>query len=167
MAEMCADPMAYEETFEGFAEYLTAIGAKHVSAKELLSPHKPKVAEKLGYEWLLPPREMWSNLEPLIEVFEQMRALVNEPIAVRNWWRPADYNAEVGGAKRSDHISGHAFDCDFKSRDSRAKAEELVERLQDERDDLQLSLGFGAKTIHLGAKSPKGRRTWYYDSYKR
>lgn len=164
---MCADPMAYEESFEGFESYLKDIGAKNVTAKELLSPHKPKVAEELGYEWLMPPRETWSNLAPLIDIFEQMRALVNEPIAVRNWWRPADYNERVGGAKKSDHISGHAFDCDFKSEKSRAKAEKLVEGLQDEREDLQLSLGFGAKTIHLGAKSPKGRRTWYYDSYKK
>lgn len=159
-------PHDFDPDFDGFSAYIEAIGAKRVSAKELLDPHKRDVADELGYEWLLPDRDMWSNLVPLIELFEQVRDLVGAPIVVRNWWRPADYNARVGGAPASDHITGHAFDLDFKTGDHRRVAEKFLKKIQSDRDDLQLSLGLGDKTIHLGAQSPKGRRTWKYDSYK-
>ena len=159
------DPMDYEPTFDGFSAYIEAIGARRVSAKELLTPHNRSVAEDLGYQWLLPERAMWANLVPLIDIFEIIRDAVDAPIVVRNWWRPADYNARVGGAPASDHITANAFDCDFKTYDQRRVAERVVVGMQKRRDDLQISLGLGGYTIHLGAMSPKGRRTWKYDSY--
>ena len=159
------DPMNYEPTFDGFSSYIKAIGARRVSAKELLMPHNRAVADDLGYQWLLPDRDFWGRLVPLIDIFEIIRDAVDAPIVVRNWWRPADYNAEVGGAKASDHITAHAFDCDFKTHDQRRIAERIVVGMQKRRDDLQLSLGLGGYTIHLGAMSPKGCRTWKYDSY--
>lgn len=163
--ECDVDPEDYEPTFDGFSSYIEAIGARRVSAKELLTPHNRSVADDLGYEWLLPERVMWANLVPLIDIFEIIRDAVDAPITVRNWWRPADYNERVGGAKASDHITAHAFDCDFKTHDQRRVAERIVVEMQQKRSDLALSLGLGGYTIHLGACSPKGKRTWKYDSY--
>ena len=117
------DPENFEPSFEGFEKYIEAIGARRVSAKELLTPHNRGVADDLGYYWLLPDRATWANLVPLIDIFEIIRDAVDAPIVVRNWWRPADYNAKVGGAPGSDHITGHAFDCDFKTHDQRRVAE--------------------------------------------
>jgi hypothetical protein len=166
-ATASVDPMSYPATADGFGQYIQALGARHVSSSELLTPHNRAVATALGYQWLLPERSTWANLVPLIDMFEMIRAAVGAPIKVRNWWRPADYNARVGGAKASDHITGHAFDCDFRSRDHRRIAERLLVDLQKNRRDLAISLGLGDLTIHIGAKSPKGKRTWRYDSYVR
>lgn len=160
------DPLDYEESFDGFKQYIKAIGAERVTAEELLKPHNRSVADDLGYQWLLPKREMWKHLVPLIDMFELVRDAVDAPIYVRNWWRPGDYNAQVGGAAGSDHITAHAFDCDFQTSDHRRIAEKILEDLQDDRRDLQISLGLGDKTIHIGAMSPRGRRTWKYSSYK-
>ena len=159
------DPENFEPSFEGFEKYIEAIGARRVSAKELLTPHNRSVADDLGYYWLLPDRATWANLVPLIDIFEIIRDAVDAPIVVRNWWRPADYNERVGGAKASDHITGHAFDCDFKTHDQRRVAERIVVEMQRKRPDLALSLGLGGYTIHLGACSKRGKRTWKYDSY--
>lgn len=159
------EPEDFEPSFEGFEKYIEAIGARRVSAKELLTPHNRAVADDLGYQWLLPSRSSWAHLVPLIDIFEIIRDAVDAPIVVRNWWRPADYNAKVGGAKASDHITAHAFDCDFKTHDQRREAERIVVEMQQKRPDLALSLGLGGYTIHLGACSPKGKRTWKYDSY--
>ena len=159
------DAQNFENTFEGFEKYIEEIGARRVSAKELLTPHNREVATDLGYEWLLPERNLWINLVPLIDIFEIIRDAVDAPITVRNWWRPADYNDRVGGAKASDHITAHSFDCDFRTHDHRRVAEKIVKEMQDKRRDLQISLGLGGYTIHIGALSPKGKRSWTYDSY--
>jgi len=156
----------FDETFEGFEKYIAEIGAKRVSARELLTPNHEAIAKSLGYTWFLPPKADWANLVPLIALFEHIRDVTKHPIRVRNWWRPADYNAKVGGASKSDHITAHAFDCDFNSADLRRVAESELVKIQRQRADLKVSLGLGNRTIHIGALSPAGRRTWKYNDYQ-
>ncbi len=51
---------------------------------------------------------------------------------IRNWWRPAAYNADptVGGAKNGDHPTANAVDLDYASPASRAKAERFLRSIE-------------------------------------
>lgn len=41
---------------------------------------------------------------------EKVRAILNKPIIVSSWYRSPELNAAVGGAAKSDHMSGCAVD---------------------------------------------------------
>ena len=51
----------FPETFEGFELYIKEIGAKRVSAKELLTPNHEDIAKSLGYTWFLPAKDSWGQ----------------------------------------------------------------------------------------------------------
>ncbi|MFJ4353907.1 D-Ala-D-Ala carboxypeptidase family metallohydrolase [Pseudomonas sp. NPDC089428] len=57
-----------------------------------------------------PPPEVISNLRLLCEVLEQVRTLFGRPIIINSGYRSAAVNARVGGAQKSQHISGLAAD---------------------------------------------------------
>ena len=160
------DPENFDQTIEGFQEYLNETGIKFVSAKEMCTPHHPQIASDLGYAAFVPEKGWWVRGAALAALFDHLRAKLGKPITVRNWWRPAEYNAKVGGAKGSDHVGAYAFDMDFKTKKDRQQVEEVLEGFYKD-PDLQMSLGLGGYTIHLGLCSEKGNRRWYYDSYKR
>lgn len=46
----------------------------------------------------------------LAETFEAVRVLVGGPLLVLSSYRPHDYNAAIGGARRSQHLEGRALD---------------------------------------------------------
>jgi len=93
-------------------------------------------------------------------------------IRVRNWWRPTCYNANVGGAKSSDHIQARGFDLDFKTPKERAVAQAYLCKMYREGKPLSLQVGIGCQTLHVGIGSPKrlsrypsdGSRFWKYGS---
>ena len=159
------DPKAFDQTIEGYQDYLNEMGIKYVSAKEMCTPHHTQIASDLGYDAFVPKKEWWDRGGALAALFDHLRAELGKPITVRNWWRPAEYNAKVGGTKASDHIGAYAFDMDFKTKKDRQQVEKLLEDLYKD-PDLQMSLGLGGYTIHLGLQSEKGNRRWYYDSYR-
>ena len=88
-------------------------------------------------------------------------------MTIRNWWRPEDYNRQPGvdGASGSDHITATALDLDYASPSLRAKAEEFLRSLQARTPWLNMSLGLGASTTHVGLLSPRGHRQWFYAGY--
>jgi hypothetical protein len=158
------DPREYEQTIEGFQSYLDATGISYVSAKEMCTPHNLSVASELGYEEFVPQYDWWDRGAALAAFFEHLREDLGKPIVVRNWWRPEDYNAKVGGAKSSDHIGAYAFDMDFKTHDDRRHVEAMLESFYKDLE-LEMSLGLGGYSIHLGLRSERGNRRWHYDSY--
>ena len=159
------DPEAYDLTVEGFQEYLDATGVEHFSAEEMTRPNHPKIAKKYSYDHFLPKYEWWPRGAALGLLADKIRDLVGESVRMRNWWRPKDYNKDVGGAANSDHITAHGIDLDYKSADSRRKAEKWLLDLDNNESWLQLSRGLGGRTTHVGILSPKGRRKWFYKSY--
>lgn len=174
------DPLQFPETQEGFQQYLDAVGVTHFAAWEYVVPNNETVAANCGYTILLPERSWWRKGAALGLLADQLRALVNEPVTLRNWWRPPCYNEGVGGAPSGDHPDGDALDLDFRSNRSRADAQRyLCETfwLQDivAPEDiapgsnlnprLNMSVGLGGVTIHLGLLSRNGRRYWQYSSY--
>lgn len=174
------DPFSFPETQDGLQQYLDAVGVRYFAAWEYAVPNNPQVAAECGYSLLLPGREWWRKAGALGLFADQLRALVNEPVRLRNWWRPPCYNVGVGGAPGGDHPDADALDLDFRSARSRADAQrwlcdqywrrdivapEDIAPGSDLNPRLNLSVGLGGVTIHLGVLSRNGRRYWKYGSY--
>ncbi len=170
----------YPATLEGFQLYLDDVGVQFVSAEELAQPYNQGAATGCGYDILLPERDQWEKGAALAIFTDQLEDLVGEPIFVRNWWRPPCYNDAVGGAAGGDHPPADALDLDFSSSTSRAMAQQwLCENYwsqdivtpdqiapgADVDPRLNMSIGLGGVTIHLGVLSDGGRRNWFYGSY--
>ena len=52
----------------------------------------------------------WENIPPVVWLAEELRERLNHPLVVLNGYRPTAYNAEVGGAKNSQHLYCRAMD---------------------------------------------------------
>ncbi len=158
------DPHDFEESVEGLQQFLEALGCdEFLSAEECTRPNHPNIAYEYGYTEFVPPKGAWYAFGVLAIIFDMARRIAGSPIHVRNAYRPEEYNADVGGAKSSDHISPNgvclAFDMDFKSHEDRKKVDAYVERLYD-LDWLELSIGKGNAMYHLGVLNR--RRRWSY-----
>lgn len=175
-----ANPFDYGPDLDSFQQYLNAVGVQHTSAQEIAEPYNQAAATGCGYSILLPERDEWEKAAALALFTDDLTELVGEPIFMRNWWRPPCYNSAVGGAAGGDHPTADAVDLDFSSNASRAIAQgylcemywsqDIVEPDQiapgsnlDPR--LNMSVGLGGLTIHLGVLSAGGRRSWFYGSY--
>ncbi len=162
------DPGAFPETVAGFQQYLSASGVRAVSAVELTRPHHPDVASRLGFDAFLPPRNWWPRGAALALLTQGIRERARGPVAVRNWWRPARYNADpaVGGAKNGDHPTANALDLDYATVGSRMQAELYLRQLERKNPWMELSFGFGALSTHVGLASPRGHREWHYAGWQ-
>lgn len=164
----------------GFQEYLDAVGVTYFDATEIVTPNNPEAAAACGYMILLPGQDEWEKIGALALFADRLRALVGEPVWMRNWWRPDCYNTAVGGAPGGDHPDADAVDLDFLSASSRAIAQahlcseywqqDIVDTADiapdaDVDPRLNMSVGLGGATIHLGVLSRNGRRFWKYGSY--
>lgn len=170
----------FVEDEDGLQLYLDAVGVQHVTAPDLVEPHNVEAAQMCGFDLLLPPQDQWEKAAALALFTDVLTELVGEPIFLRNWWRPPCYNDAVGGAAGGDHPDADAIDLDFSSNTTRAIAQgflcdeywnmdlvppEQIAPGSDLDPRLNLSVGLGGVTIHLGVLSAGGRRFWYYDSY--
>jgi hypothetical protein len=153
---------------DGFQDYLAASGVHAVSAAEMTRPNHPAIAERLGFHTFLPPQTWWRRGAALALLIQQLRAASGDTLYVRNWWRPAAYNADpaVGGARNGDHPTANAVDLDYASRAGRIRAERWLRSLDRTARWMQLSLGLGDRTTHVGIGSPKGRREWHYAGWR-
>lgn len=160
-------PDGFPLTLAGFQDYLDATSVSHFSAREMLTPHHLTEAVDLGFDLFLPAHDWWPRGAALALLADELRVLVGEPVDMRNWWRPRAYNAHptVGGAESSDHITAHGIDLDYRSAASRRAAENRLRELDTREPWLQLSLGLGNLTTHVGILSPARGREWHYDSY--
>jgi hypothetical protein len=154
---------AYAQNWDGFQQYLIDAGGASFRAEEVTSPNNPAAARRCGFERLLPPPCLWIRGAALVVWTDRLSRDVGESIEIRNWYRPACYNRAVGGAAQSDHIEARAVDMDFASAEGRRKAQELL--CSPWNRGLNMQAGLGARTIHLGFESPRGKRMWYYGSY--
>lgn len=170
----------FVEDIDGFALYLDAVGVQHVTAADLAEPYNEAAATMCGFDFLLPEPDEWEKAAALALFTDVLTELVGEPIFLRNWWRPPCYNDAVGGAADGDHPDGDAVDLDFSSPEVRGIAQgflcetywnadivtpEQILPGSDLDPRLNMSIGLGGVTIHLGVLSGGGRRFWFYDSY--
>lgn len=56
------------------------------------------------------PESLEANIVLVSKQMERVRALLNVPVTVSSWYRSPEVNKAVGGAKKSDHMSGLAVD---------------------------------------------------------
>lgn len=174
------NPFAYGPDLDSFQMYLDAVGVEHTSAAEIVEPFNQAAATMCGYSILLPDRDQWERAAALAMFTDALTELVGEPIFVRNWWRPPCYNDAVGGAATGDHPDADALDLDFASASSRAMAQQFLCDMYWDQDivtaaeiapgadvdpRLNMSVGLGGVSIHLGVLSSGGRRFWTYASY--
>lgn len=149
-----------------FADYLTENGVTHFSVDEAVRPNHPNKARQAGFSDLTPPRHLWPWAVLVLTLGDRLRAAVGAPVTLRNLYRPMSYNRLVATSGiRSDHPNAAAGDFDFRTGAQRRTAEGEIRRLAAQHPELEVSLGLGARTLHVGCLSPKGSRSWYYDSY--
>lgn len=80
------------------AEFLTLGGEHHIEGKP-------------GYGLnTLPPRALWPNVIPLVNVLDALRERVGVPVRLSNVYRSPAYNAAIKGAKDSQHMQFKAAD---------------------------------------------------------
>ena len=174
------DAMDYGPDLDSFQQYLDAVGVQYTTGAEIVEPYNQAAATGCGLSILLPERDEWEKIGALALFTDELTELVGEPIYMRNWWRPPCYNDAVGGAANGDHPDGDAVDLDFMSNASRAMAQEFLCETYWDQDivepeqiapgsgldpRLNMSVGLGGVTIHLGVLSQGGRRFWTYSSY--
>ena len=116
-------------------------------------------------------RELPVDLEPNVVAIaiqaQELRDRVGLPIAIRNGWRPKDYNDAVNGAPNSAHLRAAAIDAeipsDYATADARRRL--LVEGAKMWLSNPQELAGLGiysGSRIHLDVFHPggQGRRSW-------
>ena len=151
---------------EAFTRYMDDHGVEFFSAEEVTTPNHPDKALQVGFEVLVPPLHLWPWALLVLKVGDRIRKAVDHPVRLRNLYRPMSYNALVASSDiDSDHPNACAGDFDFANQDHRRVAEDLVRDLSRSLPELELSLGLGARSLHVGVMSPKGKRHWFYDSY--
>jgi hypothetical protein len=57
-----------------------------------------------------PPKELWGNIVPTLVVLDEIRHMMDFPITLTSTYRSKEYNAAVGGEKKSYHMSFMAID---------------------------------------------------------
>lgn len=164
-----APTMSLHENTQGFARYLDVVGVRWITWKEMLIAHQRDVAIGLGYPAavLLPRIGIWHRGALCALVADKMRDAAGGSVVLRNWYRPADYNRAVGGAKASDHVGAYAVDLDFQSAKARRRAVEDVIGPLWETGQWELSIGVGHRTVHLGIMAGRGQRSWKYGKLDR
>lgn len=155
---------AFNSNAQGFQSFLLASGVRKYDASDLIAPYNKSAAKKCGYDVLLPGKEDWQKGAALALWAEDLAAFAGELPVIRNWYRPSCYNSAVGGASKSDHLTARAIDMDFDTATARRKAQKELCRAWN--SSLNMQIGLGGQSIHLGAESPLGKRNWYYDTYQ-
>lgn len=175
-------PLDYEHTLAGLQRFIEDSGlTKYFSAKEMVTANNQSVAKGCGFDKLIPSRCRWKSAVAQGLLAVELRNEINKGtsgtngIRIRNWWRPNCYNSKVGGAKSSDHIQARGFDLDFNTPKQRAVAQAYLCKMYREGKPLNLQVGIGCQTLHVGVGSPKrlsnypadGSRFWKYGSLSR
>lgn len=160
--------VGFPRTVDGFDQYLKASGVRTVTASELTTPNHPAVAARYGYSAFLPAKEWWPRGAALALLAERLANAAGSPVHIRNWWRPAEYNSDpaVKGAPNGDHPTASALDIDYATQSGRMRAERLLRELKRTAPWMNLSLGLGPLTTHVGLASPKGSREWHYAGWQ-
>lgn len=61
------------------------------------------------------PDEVYNNVLELAENLQIVRDMLDEPIKINSGWRCENYNRQIGGVSKSQHIKGKAADITIKN----------------------------------------------------
>lgn len=148
---------------EALEMWLDDEGPRYFSVNEVTRPNQRGKARDCGWEYLVPPMHLWPWVGLVLRVADILRESVGRSVRLRNLWRPHGYNEAVGGASKGDHPDACGVDLDFSSHQDQRVAEGVLRSLYDIHE-LQLSVGLGRTSLHVGVLSQRGRRRWFYKS---
>lgn len=96
-----------------------------------------------------------NNILRLAKELDKIREEWGQPISTTSWYRPADVNRQVGGARNSQHINGSAADILPLTSDIFTFQKWLDSRWK-------FALGYGAKKGFVHVDLRPGRIRWNY-----
>ena len=96
------------------------------------------------------------NIVNLAIHLDKIREEWGHPIGVNSWYRPPQVNAEVGGAKNSQHLNGSAADIKPLGGGSVYEFQAWLDKRWDR------ALGYGAKKGFVHIDLREGRIRWIY-----
>jgi hypothetical protein len=155
-------PSAGPQEVERFTKYLRDSGVRRVDPIQLAYPYERELDDmrELGYQHLVPPREWWPRAVLVGKVGDFLIEEIG-PLSISNYYRPPDFNEEVGGTAGSKHLEASAADFDFTTENDKDRARALMGRIQDERPDWKLGLGTysrSTKRLHVDILAPSRSR---------
>jgi len=84
--------------------------SRHISFEEAF---KSQSAIRFGIKNYTTDQEIIANMTNVAQnVFEPLRSHFNRPIGISSFYRSPELNKKIGGAKKSQHITGEAIDID-------------------------------------------------------
>lgn len=97
------------EREEEYAEFIRSLDLRHISAEEIIDPHR-NVHNSV--ENILPPERLWEKLSPTLRVADEIRERLEMPLVrFSSAFRSSRYNCEIPGAvSNSYHTRNQALD---------------------------------------------------------
>ena len=97
--------------------------------------------------------------EKLLELLQELRDEIGEPVIVNSGFRTKEYNDKIGGAKKSKHMEGIASDIslnnlDYSDVELAILIKNIAERIGINSDNL--GLGYGVTFLHVDIRGLAG-----------
>lgn len=101
-----------EIIYRNFVIYLENEGVDDVLPPwTLLIPDRQYMSAKCPIDaFVIPPKALWPNVVPSLKVLRAHVMPAVGQVQIASAYRPASFNACIGGAKKSAHLSFSAFD---------------------------------------------------------
>lgn len=145
--------MTRTEFFLEFSYYLQRHGITHFRAYECCDVGRVKMVDGVAVTLQAPPRELWENMLPTLEVQEWLRAQTGVPTDVSSGYRSPAYNEAVGGAPLSTHKVFNAMDSLPRGWSPLSTAVKLLDHPQADR----MGLGLYSTFVHVDTRGLIGR----------
>ena len=167
--EVSGGDLGFAHSAAGLGQYVKQCGAgRFFKQKEYTTPRFPAKARRGGYTVLVPPQFVWPWVALVVRLGDLMREAAGSSASLKNLWRPQKgYNRLVAKSGiKSDHPNACGGDFYFENSIAARRAEGVIRGLNALHPELELSLGVGGTNLHVGILSPKGKRTWFYKSFR-
>lgn len=94
----------------------------------------------------------------LVNIFDSIQSEFGKPIKIKWGYRDSKTNRNVGGARRSAHLSGKALDL-YLDKPNRDSIKRLI-TIASKYNILGIGVYSDAQVLHIDIDSTKGRRVW-------
>ena len=84
-----------------FISFINLLDLKHFDAREFLIAVGRR--SRNGAINQFPPKQLWPNIAATAIVLDNLRERLGHPIIITSCYRSEEYNADIGGARRSQH----------------------------------------------------------------